>query len=59
MTGYQRAFVSSPIDGVIEDIAINVKMSLTTGQDNQEIQKIFRHQRKGPNMETHALKHKK
>ena len=40
MTGYQRAFVSSPIDGIIEDIAINVKMSLTTGQDSQEIQKI-------------------
>jgi hypothetical protein len=39
VTGYQRAFVSSPIDGVIEDIAINVKMSITTS-GNQEIQKI-------------------
>ena len=39
VTGYQRAFVSSPIDGIIEDIAINVKMSLTVG-DGSEVQKI-------------------
>ncbi len=39
VTGYQRAFVSNTFEGVIEDIAINVKMSLTSG-DNQEVQKI-------------------
>ena len=38
VTGYQRIFVSSAIDGPIEDIAINVKMGLV--QDHQEIQKI-------------------
>ena len=38
VSGYQRVFVSSTIDGTIEDIAINVKMGLV--QDNHEVQKI-------------------
>ena len=41
VTGYQRVFISSPVEGSIEDIALNVKMSLTTaGPNPQEIQKV-------------------
>jgi hypothetical protein len=36
VSGYQRVFVSSKISGTIEDIAINVKMSLTTSPDQKE-----------------------
>lgn len=38
VAGYQRSFVSSSIDGVIEDIAIHVKMALNV--DHQDVSKI-------------------